>query len=122
MKWVTNEIMQDLKNILEQKKIKATVAVDDFPGGDYDTPSIHLSLDEDDAVLMCGYNPRISMKGDFKNPEHDMGYVEIRNSNSDSSGGLSYDASEDIRKLYFVAVDYFKTKKVSIIRHYNEIF
>ena len=127
MKWKTNDIMQDLKKLLVEKGLKAEVKVEDYPGGDYDTPNICLwpeLPDVDlDAVYACGYNTRKTMEGvDPKNPPHDIEYVEIRNYGSDSDGGLSHDAAKETRELYYVLIDYFKTRGVSIIRHYDQIF
>jgi hypothetical protein len=123
MNWSTEKIIEDLKKIAPE----ANICCGD-PGGDYDTKNIYLKPNEDndddddeDCICICGFNPEKTIEYG-EEPQHDIPYVEIRNRNSDSSGGLSFDASEEIRKLYFIAIKYFSGEKVVIIPHYNCIF
>lgn len=121
MKWDTTKIVKDLQALVGTK---AVVSTEQSPQGDYYCRDIFIDLipksDANDGISIIGFNTEdIS---DVDKPKEDIKQVEIRNYWSDSNGGLEKGASKDIRELYFIAVDYFNPKKISIVDQLKDFF
>ena len=108
MKWNKNKIVSDLKKLIGNKGI---IEEEQNPEGGYYCRDIYLSnKDEDDAISIVGFN--LDDISDIDDPAEDIEYVEIRNLDSDSDGGLDKHASKKIRLLYFIALYYFSNKNI----------
>jgi len=118
MKWNKNKIVSDLKKLIGNKGI---IEEEQNPEGGYYCRDIYLSTkDEDDAISIVGFN--LDDISDIDDPAEDIEYVEIRNLDSDSDGGLDKHASKKIRLLYFIALDYFSNKNIEVVDNLKDYF
>jgi len=115
MNWKTQTIVDDLTKIINNENV--IVETTDSPQGERYCRDISILPDseEEDGISIIGFDDEIDELSDVDNPVEEIKLVEVKNFNSDSLGGLSKDASKDIRELYFKVVDYFRSQKILML-------
>lgn len=112
MIWSKEKIVADLQKLVGTE---GKITIEDNPQGEWYTRPIYIFPNprkgSDDGITIAGFNDEDVYYSDVDNPKEDVPMVEISNFESDSDGGLQKSASLKIRKLYFIAVDYFEGKE-----------
>lgn len=111
MKWNTNRIVEQIKNLPGVKKVLAHE-----PGGDYDTENLVICGLGKSKVYLCGYN-----RNGATNPnEMEIEALELRDG-CDSQGGLASD-NKNVIELYCTIRSFVSKLDVNVIDSWEEIF
>ena len=124
MIWSKEKIVADLQKLVGAE---GKITIEDNAQGEWYTRQIYILPNprkgSDDGISISGFNDEHIQFSDVDNPKQDVPMVEISNFESDSDGGLGKFASPKIRKLYFIAVDYFKKQKsMSVVDYLKDYF
>ena len=120
MKWNTKEIVNDLTNLIEDK---GKVSTENSPQGECYCRDIFIETGKDeDGISIIGFNDDGTMLSDVDQPDEEVELVEVRNFYSDSDGGLDKGASKKVRELYYIVIDYFNEKDISIVDNLRDHF
>lgn len=117
MNWETNKIVSDIKSLIGNN---ATVSTENNPQGERYCRDIFIETGiDEDGISIIGFNT--DDISDVDNPTEDIEQVEIRNFWSDSDGGL-LTSDKEIRRLYFIVVDYFSDKNIEVVDNLRDYF
>jgi len=121
MKWNTNEIIEDLKLLVDKT---VTIETEVNPQGEHYVRDIFLKDKriKSDGISIVGFRDDAENLSSVDTPEQDIPCVEIRTFLSDSEGGLPKKASKEVRDLYYKVVDYFNKKEIEIIDNLKDMF
>ena len=135
MKWNTQEVI-DLLSTIPDTRIDIV-----SPGGDCDTENLYIfstleqptvtvyegeRYERQNAVTLCGLVEQLGIYiDDPANPSVDIAYIELRTLDSDSSGGIDEDASDEIIRIFYAAKKKLKEaygKSFSVVGHYKQVY
>jgi hypothetical protein len=122
MKWNKDNIIAALTKLVGDKGV---ITEEKDPEGEYYCRAIYIqpSSRSSDGISITGFRDDIQHSlSDVDKPDEDIDLVEICNYQSDSDRGLSKTAKPNIRELYYIAVDYFNKKKISIVDNLKDHF
>jgi len=108
-KWVTKEIVKDLKEILGGKYRISN----DGQGGDVDTDNLYIKVNKEDHIHVRGFSPNVNGVYVTTPSNCDVTHVEVTDG-KDSSGGLSsYEL--DTAWVYAIVRKYFDSKGFFVV-------